>query len=46
MVAQDKDTFEIFVNGRKRLVKSDELTYEEVLKLAFDSPPSGPDRGM
>ena len=43
MVAQDKDAFEIFVNGRKRFVKSDEITYEEVLKLAFDSPPSGPD---
>ncbi len=43
MIAQDKDTFEIFVNGREKFVKSDELTYEEVVKLAFDSIPSGPD---
>ena len=43
MTTQDKETFEIFVNGRKKLVKSDELTYEEVLELAFDPLPSGPD---
>ena len=43
MTTQDKDTFDIFVNGREKVVKSHELTYEEVLKLAFDPPPSGPD---
>ena len=42
MTTQDKDTFEIFVNGRARDVNSDELTYEEVVNLAFDPLPSGP----
>ena len=42
MTTQDKDTFDIFVNGREKVVKTDELTYEDVVKLAFDPIPSGP----
>lgn len=32
----------IIVNGRKKEVKAKELSYEEIVKLAFDNPPSGP----
>lgn len=35
--------FEIFVNGRRREVSDRELTYDEVLRLAFgDNIPTGP----
>lgn len=34
--------YEIFVNTRKKFVESEYLTYEEVVNLAFDPPPSGP----
>ncbi len=39
----DKDRVEIIVNGRKKVVTSSELSFDEVVKLAFDPPPSGPD---
>jgi hypothetical protein len=32
----------IIVNGREKTVTQDELTFDEVLKLAFDNPPYGP----
>ena len=32
----------IVVNGRERQVDKDQLTYQEVLALAFDPVPSGP----
>ncbi|WP_295815203.1 multiubiquitin domain-containing protein [uncultured Deinococcus sp.] len=32
----------IIVNGRERQVTSKELTYEEVVRLAYDNPPTGP----
>jgi hypothetical protein len=32
----------IVVNGRERIVTSKELSFEQVIALAFDSPPSGP----
>ena len=32
----------IIVNAREKTVSKDELTFEEVVKLAFDSPPHGP----
>jgi Multiubiquitin len=36
-------TVTIIVNGRKRVVAKDELTYEEVVNIAFDNnPPTGP----
>jgi hypothetical protein len=31
----------VIVNGRKRSVEQDSLTYDQVVKLAFDSPPTG-----
>ena len=31
----------IVVNGRQRTVDETEITFDEVVKLAFDSPPSG-----
>jgi hypothetical protein len=31
----------IVVNGRERTVTKDELTFNEVVKLAFDNPPHG-----
>jgi len=41
---QDHDkTFLIIVNGRKKEVADDELTFEEIINLAFDNkPPTGP----
>lgn len=38
---QSKD-FTIIVNGRQEVVTSKELSFAEVLALAFDSPPTGP----
>jgi hypothetical protein len=31
----------IIVNGREKTVTKDELTFDEVVKLAFDNPPYG-----
>lgn len=33
--------FTIIVNGRAKLVKGKELSYAQVVALAFDNPPSG-----
>ena len=38
---QDKN-YDIIVNGRQKTVSSDELTFDEVVKLAFDPVPSDP----
>ena len=38
----DKDKTTIIVNGRERIVTSDELSFSAVLALAFDPVPSGP----
>lgn len=44
-----KTAVEIIVNGRKKGVPSSalsaegEISFEEVVRLAFDPPPSGPD---
>ena len=32
----------IIVNGREKVVASDELSFDDVVGLAFDTPPSGP----
>jgi hypothetical protein len=32
----------IIVNGRQKTVDREELSFDEVVALAFDSPPSGP----
>ncbi|SMD25563.1 multiubiquitin domain-containing protein [Lentzea albidocapillata] len=40
----EKDTkhYEVVVNGRTKIVTTDELTFEEVVGLAYDPVPSGP----
>ena len=44
-----KDTVTIVVNGREKVIPSSELSsdgelsFEQVVRLAFDPPPSGPD---
>ena len=46
---EDKDRIEIIVNGREKAVPSKELSsdgelsFDQVVKLAFDPPPSGRD---
>ena len=34
--------FRIFVNGQEASVTTDELTYDEIVALAFNPPPSDP----
>ena len=41
LMPDNKDSFEIIVNGRERKVTSDELSFGDVLALAFDPVPSG-----
>lgn len=36
-------TTEIIVNGRPKTVEQKELTFDEVIKLAFENPPHGAD---
>jgi hypothetical protein len=38
---KDKDVT-VIVNGREKTVTSKELTFEQVVTLAFDNPPTGP----
>ena len=38
----DDKRFDIVVNGRPKSVPSDELTFDEVVQLAFDPVPTGP----
>jgi len=38
---QRKD-FEIIVNGRKKVVTKNELSFDEIVALAFNPVPSGP----
>lgn len=38
---KDKD-LTIVVNGRDRVVGSKELTFDELVALAFENPPTGP----
>jgi hypothetical protein len=35
--------FEIIANGRQKVVTNNELSFAEIVALAFDTPPSGPD---
>lgn len=37
-----KKDYTIIVNGRKKIVKSRELYFEQIVKLAFDPVPTGP----
>ena len=41
-MVDDKDRFDIIVNGRRKVVTESELTYDEVVRLALDPPPVGP----
>ena len=41
-MTENKDRIEITVNGREKVVTSGELSFDEVVRLAFDPPPSGP----
>lgn len=43
MMPENKDKIEIIVNGREKVVSSSEVSFDEVVGLAFDPPPSGPD---
>jgi hypothetical protein len=38
---QNKD-YTIFVNGRQKVVTAKELSFADIVALAFDNPPSGP----
>ena len=38
----DDKTFLITVNGRQRQVERDELSFDELVDLAFDDPAKGP----
>lgn len=41
-VKQDKKIVTIFVNGRpKEWPKNEDISFEQVINLAFDNPPSG-----
>lgn len=48
-MTENKDNVTIIVNGRERVVSSStlssdsELSFDEVVRLAFDPTPSGPD---
>jgi hypothetical protein len=41
-MSNDKNEVTVIVNGRPKAVAKDELTFMEVVKLAFDNPPTGP----
>jgi len=36
-----KKTYTVIVNARERTVDTDELTFDQVVHLAFDEPPTG-----
>lgn len=42
VVAQKTKHYEVLVNGRAKIVTTDELTFGQILELAFDPVPSGP----
>ena len=35
-------TYEIIVNGRQKTVSTKEVTFDQIVHLAYDNPPSGP----
>ena len=37
----DEKGFSIIVNGREKTVEDEELTFDQVVALAFDDPPKG-----
>ncbi len=38
----EKEKVQIIVNGRKKVVNSDEISFDVVVLLAYDPVPSGP----
>jgi hypothetical protein len=38
---QEKQTITIIVNGREKTVEKGDLTMDEIVQLAFDTPPTG-----
>lgn len=36
-------TYNIIVNGRQKTVTTHEVTFDQIVRLAYDNPPSGPD---
>lgn len=41
-IAPDDKSSEIVINGRKRQVEVEELTFDELVDLAFEDPARGP----
>jgi hypothetical protein len=35
-------TVTIYVNTKPKVVEKDEITFDEIVKLAYDNPPTGP----
>jgi len=35
-------TVNIFVNARQKTVEKDEISFDEIIRLAYDNPPTGP----
>ncbi|MEV4320625.1 multiubiquitin domain-containing protein [Microbispora rosea] len=40
--AEKTKSYEVFVNGRAKIVKADELSFEQIVSLAYDPVPTGP----
>lgn len=36
-----RDRFEIIVNGQKKVVTTETVTFDQIVKLAFPTPPTG-----
>lgn len=41
-MSDENKQFTIFVNGRKKVVNTDVLSFDQVVALAFENPPTGP----
>lgn len=41
VLSPGKKDVTIYVNGTAKTVKKDKLSFEDVIKLAFDNPPTG-----
>lgn len=40
--AEKTKSYEVFVNGRAKIVKTGELSFEQIVSLAYDPVPTGP----
>lgn len=41
-IAEQKKHYDVVVNGRPKVITTDEVTFEQLLALAFDPVPEGP----